>query len=115
MNITAINNIPQTQQEQTFKARPFLRTNVEKRPLSKYVKANVLPEIGSVVKIAKQYNLPVTIAQLGENPKNPQAVNRILVNVGPETRVFDPNTIPTNKFSLEITKFIREVSKKFQK
>ena len=29
MNITAINNIPQTQQEQTFKARPFLRTNVE--------------------------------------------------------------------------------------
>ena len=134
MNIHGINN---TKFVQNFKANPkanvktFLRCNEN---LSQYAKEYILSELKGIHNVAKQYKLPVTIAEITGRVKGlelqnelrekfdrktfglkPQIENRLLINVGPETRVLDPNEIPLDKISGKIIDFIREVSEKMHR
>ena len=133
MNISMISATSKVSQNQGFKGgKGFVLYNETRRPLSNYTAEHIRPTLDNLHGIAKQYNLPVTIADLGKKSKGvvllnslfeklgmakriadtPQVTNRILVNIGSESRIFDPNEIPLDKFSGKIEDLVREVSEK---
>lgn len=132
MNISKLDVSTRMMPVQNFKGKSFVRYNETTSALSDYTTEHIIPRLNNLHGIAKQYNLPVTIAELGKKTKGvallnnlykklgigksvaetPQVVNRLLVNVGAESRFFDPNEIPLDKISGKIEDFVREVSEK---
>ena len=132
MNIGKLNATNKMYSVPNFKGKDFVRYNETRRALSDYTSMYIRPALENLNNVAKQYNLPVTIAELGKKSKGvallnkyykihgiekevvdkPQVENRLLVNVGFESRLFDPNEIPLDKLSGKIEDFVREVSEK---